>query len=135
MALINQAQACNVFWRVGSSATLGTGTSFAGTVLALTSITAQSGTTASGRLLARNGVVTTRQQPGHRAELLDVAVQLGHVSDGLRQQFDDASDQLFHLFDDGADQFCHLFDDGAGHFDDDGYHVHDLTRARTPGYG
>ena len=58
VALLHDAQACNVFWQVGSSATLGTDTTFTGTILALTSITAQTGTTASGRLLARNGAVT-----------------------------------------------------------------------------
>ncbi|MGI8615000.1 MAG: ice-binding family protein [Nocardioidaceae bacterium] len=58
VALINGAQACNVFWQVGSSATLGTNTTFVGTILALTSITAQTGTTVNGRLLARNGAVT-----------------------------------------------------------------------------
>ena len=58
VSLINGAQACNVFWQVGSSATLGTGTSFAGTILALTSISAQTGATVSGRLLARNGQVS-----------------------------------------------------------------------------
>jgi Ice-binding-like len=56
--LINGAQACNVYWQVGSSATLGTSTDFAGTVLALTSITATTGATIQGRLLARNGAVT-----------------------------------------------------------------------------
>ena len=58
VALINGAQACNVFWQVGSSATLGTNTTFVGTVMALTSIAAQTGTTVNGRLLARNGAVT-----------------------------------------------------------------------------
>src|SRR5581483_3117034 len=43
--LIGGAQACNVFWQVGSSATLGTGTTFVGTILALTSATVQTGTT------------------------------------------------------------------------------------------
>jgi hypothetical protein len=47
-----------VFWQVGSSATLGTGTSFAGSILALTSVTVTTGTTVSGRVLARNGAVT-----------------------------------------------------------------------------
>ncbi|MEU4536682.1 ice-binding family protein [Streptosporangium sp. NPDC023825] len=56
--LINGAQACNVFWQVGSSATLGTGSSFAGNILALTSITATTGVNVDGRLLARNGAVT-----------------------------------------------------------------------------
>jgi hypothetical protein len=58
VALINGAQACNVFWQVGSSATLGTNTEFAGTILALTSITLNSGSTVDGRVLARNGAVT-----------------------------------------------------------------------------
>jgi ice-binding like protein len=56
--LIGGAQACNVFWQVGSSATLGTGTSFVGSILALTSITVTTGTTVAGRTLARNGAVT-----------------------------------------------------------------------------
>ncbi len=58
VVLINGAQACNVFWQVGSSATLGTRTAFVGTVLALTSVTANTGATVEGRLLARNGAVT-----------------------------------------------------------------------------
>ncbi len=58
VALLNGAQACNVYWQVGSSATLGTGTVFVGNVLALTSITATTNATIAGRLLARNGAVT-----------------------------------------------------------------------------
>ena len=54
----NGAQACNVFWEVGSSATLGTGSAFLGSILALTSITVTTGDTISGRALARNGAVT-----------------------------------------------------------------------------
>jgi hypothetical protein len=56
--LINGAQACNVFWQVGSSATLGTNTTFVGTIMALTSISLVTGTTVEGRALARNGSVT-----------------------------------------------------------------------------
>jgi hypothetical protein len=56
--LINGAQACNVFWQVGSSATLGTTTVFAGDILALTDISINNGVTVSGRALARNGAVT-----------------------------------------------------------------------------
>ncbi|HUF91907.1 MAG TPA: ice-binding family protein [Candidatus Limnocylindria bacterium] len=56
--VINGAQECNVFWQVGSSATLGTGTTFIGNVLALTSITLTTGASVSGRALARNGAVT-----------------------------------------------------------------------------
>jgi hypothetical protein len=58
VSLINGAQACNVYWQVTSSATLGPGTSFAGTILALTSITVDNAITVDGRLLARNGTVT-----------------------------------------------------------------------------
>jgi len=58
VALINGASACNVFWQVGSSATLGTNSTFVGTILALTSIAATTGVTIDGRLLARNGEVT-----------------------------------------------------------------------------
>jgi len=56
--LIGGAQACNVFWQVGSSATLGTDTTFVGSILALTSATVQTGATVAGRVLARNGQVS-----------------------------------------------------------------------------
>ena len=56
--LINGAQPCNVFWKVGSSATLGTSSAFAGNVLALESISLNNGVSVAGRLLARNGAVT-----------------------------------------------------------------------------
>ena len=56
--LINGANPCNVFWQVGSSATLGTTTSFVGNIFALTSITLDNGASVSGRALARNGAVT-----------------------------------------------------------------------------
>lgn len=58
VSLINGAQACNVFWQIGASATLGTNSTFLGSILALTSITANTGTTVLGRALARNGSVT-----------------------------------------------------------------------------
>lgn len=58
VALVNGAQACNVFWQIGSSATLGTNTTFVGTIMALTSISVTTGTTVDGRALARNGSVT-----------------------------------------------------------------------------
>jgi cell division septation protein DedD len=58
VVLENGAQACNVFWQVGSSATLGTSSNFAGTILALTSATLDTGATLNGRVLARNGAVT-----------------------------------------------------------------------------
>ncbi len=46
--LINGAQSCNVFWQVGSSATLGTGSTFRGTILALTSITSPPASRSTG---------------------------------------------------------------------------------------
>lgn len=58
VVVINGGSDCNVFWQVGSSATLGTGSALAGNVLALTSITMTTGATLSGRALARNGAVT-----------------------------------------------------------------------------
>jgi hypothetical protein len=56
--LTGGATACNVFWQVASSATLDAGSTFVGTVMALTSVTAKTGATVSGRLLARTGGVT-----------------------------------------------------------------------------
>jgi hypothetical protein len=58
VSLINGAQACNVFWQVGSSATLGSGTHFVGTIMASASITANTAATIHGRLLARTAAVT-----------------------------------------------------------------------------
>jgi hypothetical protein len=58
VSLINGASACDVYWQVGSSATLDTSTSFKGTIMALTSITLNNGATLEGRALARNGAVT-----------------------------------------------------------------------------
>ena len=56
--LVNGAQACNVFWQVAGSATLGAGSTFAGTILAVASITLGDSVTLAGRALARDGDVT-----------------------------------------------------------------------------
>jgi hypothetical protein len=56
--LINGANSHNVFWQVGSSATLGTTTIFQGTIMAQASITLTTGATLNGRALARTGAVT-----------------------------------------------------------------------------
>ena len=56
--LTNSANAFNVFWQVGSSATIGTNSTFKGNILALTSITLNTGASLDGRALARNGAVT-----------------------------------------------------------------------------
>lgn len=58
IALIGGAQAKNVWWQVGSSATLGTGTTFRGNIVALTTITLVDNATMLGRALARNGAVS-----------------------------------------------------------------------------
>ena len=63
--LVNGAGSCAVFWQVGSSATLGTTTDFQGTIMAMTSITMNTGATIGvggvglgGRALAMNGALT-----------------------------------------------------------------------------
>ena len=56
--LTGGAQACNVFWQVGSSATIGTNSDFKGNILAMASITDNGGSTVVGRFLARDAAVT-----------------------------------------------------------------------------
>ena len=58
VVLINGAQAKNVYWQVGTSATLGTASQWKGNVLTLTSITLVDNATLLGRALARNGAVS-----------------------------------------------------------------------------
>ncbi len=58
ITLINGAQAGNIFWQVGSSATLGSSSLLLGTVLADASISLDLGATVNGRLFANNGAVT-----------------------------------------------------------------------------
>jgi hypothetical protein len=58
VVLANQASAVDVFWQVGSSATLGTGTVFVGSILALVSDTVTAGTSVDGHVFALNGAVT-----------------------------------------------------------------------------
>lgn len=58
VVLTGGAQACNVFWQVGSSATLGTTTAFVGTILAQTAVTLDTGANVDGRVFAQTGAVT-----------------------------------------------------------------------------
>jgi hypothetical protein len=58
VVLANGATAGDIFWQVGSSATLGTDTVFAGSILALTSDTVTTGTSVTGHVFALNGAVT-----------------------------------------------------------------------------
>jgi Ice-binding-like/Bacterial Ig-like domain len=61
--LIGGAQAHNVFWQIGSSATLGTNSTFVGTIMAQASITLTTGATLNGRALARTGAVSLDSNP------------------------------------------------------------------------
>ena len=80
VALINGANPCNVFWQVGSSATLGVNTTFVGTIMALESISVKTGTAVTGRALARNAAVTlndttpARHRPKRASRLAPLAV-------------------------------------------------------------
>jgi hypothetical protein len=62
--LTGGAQARNIFWQVGSSATLGTSSVFEGTVMAYASITMNASSTMDGRALAQNGAVTFNGDDG-----------------------------------------------------------------------
>ena len=58
VVLIGAASPCNVFWQIGSSATLGTGSTFRGNIMALTSIQVMTSVKVIGRVMARNASVT-----------------------------------------------------------------------------
>ena len=81
VVLINGGSPGNVFWQVGSSATLGTGTSFAGNILALTSITVTTGAQRDGPDAGAKRRRDTGYQRGHRDQSADVG---GHDNGGRR---------------------------------------------------
>jgi hypothetical protein len=58
IVLRNGASACNVFWQIGSSATLGSGTAFQGNLLAATAVTLNTGASLIGRAFARTAAVS-----------------------------------------------------------------------------
>jgi hypothetical protein len=89
--LVNGAQSCNVFWQVGSSATLGANSTLRGDLLAFTSITVGAGLTVDGRTLAINGAVTldtdtitrsTCEAPGNLLMSAPDTANLGSASPG-----------------------------------------------------
>jgi hypothetical protein len=78
VSFIGGAQACNVFWQVGSAATLGANSDFAGTILAHDDISLGNGVTVDGRLLAGGqanhaGAVTLIADTITRSDCADVA--------------------------------------------------------------
>jgi outer membrane autotransporter protein len=102
--LINGAQASNVFFRVGSSATLGATTEFQGRILALTSITLITGANVTcGAVLARNGAVTLDTNnitiPGSSICPVVAAV----IGDDLDEDTPDAAVDLGEAIDDFVD--------------------------------
>jgi hypothetical protein len=56
--ILGGASICNVFWQVGSSATLGSGSTFVGTIMAQESVSVGNAATIQGRLLASTSAVT-----------------------------------------------------------------------------
>ena len=80
VVVINGGSTCNSFWQIGSSAVLGTATSFAGNILALTSISLNTNATINGRLLARNGAVTLQSNTAAVCSAACAAVTLSPAS-------------------------------------------------------
>ncbi len=114
VVLAGDVQACNVFWQVGSSATFGTDTSFVGTVMALTDISAQQGASFDGRLLARNGAVTLINNTIAAPFCADDGDDTGGSDDGGTGGDDGGSDDDGTGTDDGGS------DDGGTGGDDGG---------------
>jgi formylmethanofuran dehydrogenase subunit C len=91
--LIGQAQAANIFWQVGSSATLGASSVFKGNILAYTSIAMDTGAVLEGRALARNGLVsldgnTITSKVTASLMLLSAAVVTGPYTQAAGQSVD-----------------------------------------------
>jgi len=59
VALTGNAQPCHVFWQVGGDATIASGSTFAGTLIASGNVTVVSGATVNGRIISLNGALTT----------------------------------------------------------------------------
>ena len=80
MVLLNGAKARNIYFQVGTSATLGSGSSFIGNILAYAAITTVGGTSVNGRLLALTEAVTLDSNnvtsPGTLSQLLNISTRL-----------------------------------------------------------
>lgn len=96
--LIGGAQACHVFWQVASSTTLGTDSSFVGTIMSLTSTGLNTRATLVGRAMARNANVTLDQNvitnspcasttPGAGSGLASAGSSSGSSSSGVVPKF------------------------------------------------
>ena len=72
--MINNGNPCAVYWKIGSSATLGTTTAFKGHVLALASITMNTGATLDGSALAQNGAVTLDNNQVSNAKCIEGSI-------------------------------------------------------------
>ncbi len=80
VVMINGGDPCEVYWQVGSSATLGTNTAFAGHILALASITVNTGASVNGSVLAINGAVTLDSNSVSIADCLPVLKNPSSIS-------------------------------------------------------
>ena len=80
-AFVNGGYSSNVYWQVGSSATLGLSSSLTGSILAYTSITLNSGASVSGRALALTGAVTLDSNIVSLAPLISLAKSVSVASD------------------------------------------------------
>ncbi|MEU5891568.1 ice-binding family protein [Streptomyces sp. NPDC047461] len=83
VSLVNGASPCNVYWQIGSSATLGTNSTFVGTILARTSITVTTGADIDGRALARSGAVTLDSNTIDRGTCATGGTTGGLISGGV----------------------------------------------------
>jgi hypothetical protein len=113
--VLGGAQDCNIFWQVGSSATLGTTTTFKGNILALTSITLNTGATVIGRALARNAAVT--MDTNDVSERTCVASADAGVDAGTGSDSDSDASASGSGFDAGSDGG---FDSGSSNTSDSG---------------
>ena len=79
VVLVNGAQACNVFWQVGSSVTLGVDSTFAGSLLVASAITVNTGVAVEGRLLAIGAAITLDSNTVTRPECATGALTLAQT--------------------------------------------------------